>query len=1691
MNTRTQKLRSLAIAIAIGTIAGVPGLARAADTEIYLGADALRPGARPNVMFIFDTSESMTRTDGLAESRMKRMKDAVDLVLDSVNNINAGLMRFTEPGGPVLFPVSNIDSSAEDQPDVNVRISSSADDAEELGGVMRLDSPLLELVETPVSGSEKTISMLPVNDRDDDAEHGTFGVSRRSGNMEATDNRSSFGNRMNGVIFRDLKIPSSSKISSAFVEFRSASSRAGPVTLTFFGEKDEKPNKFKSGDGPRDRTPTTATVDWSPPALTPGEFFRTPDLSAVAQEIVDLPGWSSGDDMDILFTGTPAIDDEGRRDFTTYDTTDSTSQAARITVTYGTGPGGKQKVGLRFPDVRVPQGMKIINAVIEFTPIAQSSKPKTVNVSGELAVDSAPFTTTPGDITGRSKTAPVAWTIPAWPTVDETQQTPNLRAIVQKIVANPSWCGGNAMSFFIEDAAGSDARKAFSWDGDPQKAPILRIDFDETTALGPGQGCTVVEMQRQVSSSGDDAFEDDATGSINLAGVVSILSAGRTAGWRFNDIALQPGTKILDARLFATPQSTIPFPTTVTLFGQKSADAGSFTTSLKDITKRPLTAAKVPWTTSTSVAGIEQESSNIADVVTEVLTQPGWVSGNDLALIATTSSGARVFKTFNLDPSRAARLYVKAKVFVGDGAAPALTVRQRLKDLVAELPTNNFTPLVDTLYEAALYFRGDPVDYGLTRGTKSASVRQLNRISHKNSFTGGEIEPDETVCDPANLNSPSCVDQKIVPSGTAVPTYISPISESCQANFIVLLTDGIANVNNSQDKIRAMTGDASCSGTLLDGKTSISSKEQCGLELVKYLATKDQSKPIDDVNTVKTYTIGFNIDSEWLKDVAKAGDGEHFKADTAAELASTLRDIISAILSRTTSFATPSLSVNAFNRLFHRNEVYFSLFAPDERVRWNGNVKKYQLCRGEAGDTCTAGEVLDFQEPPPGDSAGRRKGNPAIGEGQRISPTARSDWLPLASAPDGAKVLVGGAGRVLQEDVGYTGRRVFTYVGGPLPATLAIGTSNEITDTNITDVTLLGGSTDPTSPAFMTDAERRDLIDWIRGRDVDDEDRDGSKTDTRYAFGDPLHSSPVAITYGGTEANPIIKVFVGTNDGSVRMLNAYTGAEEWAFIPPSLLPNQRILRDNPRSEHIYGMDGTPTLWVNDENGDGTIDPTVDINGDGEFEFVRMFIGMRRGGAEILALDVTPAAKMTDPVSDTIDPKLMWIISGNLGGATTTPLEYARLGETWSRPRITTARVGVSDGAGSFTVSAQPVLLFAGGYDAGAQDPPTGLNPSGVGNAIYIADPSTGKRLAYITAPADLAKHTSGGTAGVGVPGMVYPIPSDLSVLDSDGDGATDRIYVGDTGGKVWRVDLDANTTTGGIKLTVGQLAAVSTPPPGKKNSRKFFYPPDVVQVRDRTSFSANGNYDLVTIVTGNRSHPLDLDVQERFYAIYDETIGRMNDGTSPGTEDGLADGYPVARSGTVGTFTTGVPIAGPTDEDSPTVAAAGDLLRINDRLDFDPVTDEGKVNLADLSSRSGYYLDLGAPAIPGEDPPEDAGEKGLASPIVIAGKVFFTTYLPGAVTAGSACSLSEGGGRLYGMDVLTGAPAYNYDESPDDTVLTASDRVYTLGGGIPSAAVPIFQPDAITLLIGGGGGATTVNPGVNLPRERTYWREER
>jgi type IV pilus assembly protein PilY1 len=431
------------------------------------------------------------------------------------------------------------------------------------------------------------------------------------------------------------------------------------------------------------------------------------------------------------------------------------------------------------------------------------------------------------------------------------------------------------------------------------------------------------------------------------------------------------------------------------------------------------------------------------------------------------------------------------------------------------------------------------------------------------------------------------------------------------------------------------------------------------------------------------------------------------------------------------------------------------------------------------------------------------------------------------------------------------------------------------------------------------------------------------------------------------------------------------------------------------------------------------------------------------------VDVTPSAALTTSDKDAIDtipPTYMWRILGGTGN-------FIGLGQTWSTPKLTNVVFGTDNADESVVKKA---LVFAGGYDT-IQD--GGFGPGGDGNGIYFVDPYDGSLMFVISGTDHVISNQ------LVVAGMDYPIPSDLALMDTSGDGSTDRIMVGDTGGNMWRVDIKPNLAAGAAAISpvVGQLASVSNnlDPVDK---RKFFYPPDVVRVTDG-AYSSSGEYDLVVAATGNRSHPLDKVVQDRMFAFRDTTLGPMTDKDGDGLPDMIdtdgdgvpdADGYPTIQG----------PLVDP--------VRAGDLLDVTNTIDFS--ADPAK---ADLANASGWYIDF-----------DSNGEKGLASPVILGGQLFFTTYVPEDVINASTCSIIEGVGRLYGINVLNGAPVQNFDGVGDDTNLTQSDRTFSLGSGIPSQAVPIFQAEGVTLLIGGGGGATAVDPDIGLPRFRTYWGEE-
>ncbi len=158
-------------------------------------------------------------------------------------------------------------------------------------------------------GGSPTILEVRVATGNDDAEE--F-VSNGSVNLTSSDVEliSDAGNaQLVGMRFTNVTVPGGATISNAYVQFQVDETNTGATSLTIQGQAiDDAPTFTSASTDISSRGRTTASASWTPVAWnTVGEAGpdqRTPDIKSIIQEIVDRPGWTSGNDIVIIFTGS-------------------------------------------------------------------------------------------------------------------------------------------------------------------------------------------------------------------------------------------------------------------------------------------------------------------------------------------------------------------------------------------------------------------------------------------------------------------------------------------------------------------------------------------------------------------------------------------------------------------------------------------------------------------------------------------------------------------------------------------------------------------------------------------------------------------------------------------------------------------------------------------------------------------------------------------------------------------------------------------------------------------------------------------------------------------------------------------------------------------------------------------------------------------------------------------------------------------------------------------------------------------------------------------------------------------------------------------------------------------------------------------------------------------------------------------
>ncbi|CAN7330447.1 RTX toxin [Mesorhizobium amorphae] len=111
-----------------------------------------------------------------------------------------------------------------------------------------------------------------------------------------------------GLRFTGIDIPQGAIITSAYIQFQANEAKTGATSLLIKGEDVDDASAFTSVKfNVSSRATTDASTAWTPDPWTAGAqglAERTPDLSAVVQEIVNRSGWAALNDMAFLITGT-------------------------------------------------------------------------------------------------------------------------------------------------------------------------------------------------------------------------------------------------------------------------------------------------------------------------------------------------------------------------------------------------------------------------------------------------------------------------------------------------------------------------------------------------------------------------------------------------------------------------------------------------------------------------------------------------------------------------------------------------------------------------------------------------------------------------------------------------------------------------------------------------------------------------------------------------------------------------------------------------------------------------------------------------------------------------------------------------------------------------------------------------------------------------------------------------------------------------------------------------------------------------------------------------------------------------------------------------------------------------------------------------------------------------------------------
>lgn len=380
---------------------------------------------------------------------------------------------------------------------------------------------------------------------------------------------------------------------------------------------------------------------------------------------------------------------------------------------------------------------------------------------------------------------------------------------------------------------------------------------------------------------------------------------------------------------------------------------------------------------------------------------------------------------------------------------------------------------------------------------------------------------------------------------TGKPT---PISQTCQRNFVVLATDG--NPTGKTDGSMYTLADQTSTYNAGTGAWTYSTAANDVFNRITGLRSLaiTNNAGVNGTYDVQTYVVGLGDSVANPASVATlnrmaslGGTGQAYLASDSASLTAAFARISTDIIARTGASSSVALNAGSWAA---DTDTYQAKFNPDD---WTGQLLAYRL-----------------------DSTGLPQTTPRWDAGQRLG---LKHWS--------------------------TGRQILTYkasaslgsrgIAFRWPVLSAAPTATELSPAMVTALN--------TSPAGAVDANGSLRLNYLRG-DTSREVRNCSactaptfRNRSISVLGDIINSAPVYVKSGGryvrdgaeaaaystyrtTRAAMPAMVYVGANDGMLHAFNADTGDEAFAYVPSMVADRLSKLTD-PAYSHQYTVDGSP------------------------------------------------------------------------------------------------------------------------------------------------------------------------------------------------------------------------------------------------------------------------------------------------------------------------------------------------------------------------------------------------------------------------------------------------------------------------------------------------------------------------------------